>query len=65
MNHVHDFKSVYHPTPSAELRALGIKAAEIRRCTACGKEMPFLLTARGWMQVFEEKEQDNRDILFA
>jgi hypothetical protein len=65
MNHVHEFESVYHPTPSAEVRSLGIKAAEIRKCKTCHKEVPFVLTQQGWIQLFEDKEPDERDILFA
>jgi hypothetical protein len=65
MKHVHDFESVYHPTPAAEIRSLGILAAEIRKCKTCQREVPFVLTRQGWTQLFEDKEQDERDILFA
>jgi len=66
MNHVHKYESVSHHGISTELMEFGIKAAEIRKCKKCGKEMPFLLTKRGdWVALFAEGETDQQDILLA
>lgn len=47
------------------MKALGIKAAEIRKCKTCQVEMTFVLTKDGWVQLFEDKEPDERDVLLA
>ncbi len=65
MKHRHDYETVYHPSPAAEVMVLGVKATEIRRCKTCRKEMPFVLTKDGWFQLFEDKETDEKDILLA
>jgi hypothetical protein len=65
MKHKHDYETVYHPSPTAEVKVIGVKATEIRRCKACQKEMPFVLTKDGWFQLFEDKEADEKDILLA
>jgi hypothetical protein len=32
MKHKHDYETVYHPSPTAEVKVIGVKATEIRRC---------------------------------
>ncbi len=66
MDHIHKYESAFHHGISTELIEFGIKAAEIRRCQECGREMPFLLTRKGdWISLFSEIETDQKDILLA
>jgi hypothetical protein len=65
MKHRHEYEAVFHPNLAAEMKLLGIKAAEIRKCKTCQREMTFVLTRDGWVQLFEEKESDVRDVLLA
>jgi len=65
MKHRHEYEPIFHPNPAAEMKALGIKAAEIRKCRTCQVEMTFVLTKDGWFQFFEDKEADERDVLLA
>ena len=46
MKHIHKYTSVSHPGLTSEAMSLGIKAAEIRRCESCKKEMTFIQTKR-------------------
>jgi hypothetical protein len=65
MKHKHDYEPVYHPSLAPGARELGIKAAEIRKCKTCQKEMPFVLVKDDWFPLFEDREYDERDILMA
>lgn len=65
MKHRHEYESVYHPIPTPEAKALGIKAAEIRKCKTCQKEMTVVLTKDEWFPLFEDQESGERDILLA
>ena len=65
MKHRHEYESDYHPTLSPEAKALGIRAAEIRKCKGCGHEMPFLFIKDHWVPLYDEKEVNERDILLA
>lgn len=66
MKHVHKYESASHHGVPAELAEFGIEAAELRKCSKCGREMPFLLTKKGdWIPLFEEAETDVKDILLA
>jgi hypothetical protein len=65
MKHKHEYEPVYHPNPTAETKALGIKAIEIRRCTICREEMTFILTKDGLIKLFEDMESDEKDVLLA
>lgn len=66
MRHLHTYEPLVHRRISPELLKSGLESAEIRKCTECGKEMPFVLTARGsWVPLFEEMDADEQDILLA
>lgn len=65
MTHRHEYEPSYHPALTPEAKALGIKAAEIRKCKSCGHEMTFIFIKSDWVPLFEEKEADERDILLA
>lgn len=65
MKHRHEYESVYHPALTLEAKALGIKAAEIRKCKTCQKETVFVLTKNEWFPLFEDQESEERDILLA
>lgn len=63
--HVHEYEAVSHPVPSPEARSLGIKSAEIRKCSRCRKEMPFILIKDRWFALFEDPDADEQEILLA
>ena len=65
MKHKHEFESVYHPTPSAEVKDHGILAVEVRRCKGCRTEVPFVLIKNKWLPLFEDKGSNDQDILLA
>ena len=65
MKHKHDFESIYHPTPSSEVKDHGILAVEIRKCRGCQKEIPFVLINNKWLPLFEDLVSDDQDILLA
>jgi hypothetical protein len=63
--HKHKYETINRPSVTPEIGSLGIKAAEIRKCDACQKEMPFVFTKDGWFPLFEEMEVEEKDILLA
>ncbi len=65
MKHTHEYEVINHPDPTADVKALGIKGIEIRRCKTCQKVMPFVLIKTGWIQLLEDRESDKEDILLA
>ena len=65
MKHRHEYESVYHPSPTAEAKAIGIASIEIRKCTVCQAEMTFVLTGSRWFPLFEDREAGEQDILLA
>lgn len=65
MKHKHEFEAVYHPTPTAEAKALGVKSAEIRKCKTCDKEMIFVLAKNKWFPLFEYQEPEEQGVLLA
>lgn len=65
MKHKHEYESIYHPSPTPEAKALGITAAEIRRCRTCRKEMTFVLTKDSWFPLFEDQKSEEQGILLA
>lgn len=66
MKHVHEYETVSHHGISPELMEMGIHAAEVRRCTTCHQEVPFLQIRKGlWVPLFYDREQDTQDILMA
>ncbi len=65
MKHRHEYEPVYHPNPTAEMKALGIKAIELRKCRICREEMTFILTKDGLFKLFEEAVSDEKDVLLA
>ncbi len=66
MKHVHKYETVSHHGITSEVMDLGIKAAEIRRCKKCNKEMPFVLIHKDkWVPLFDERESNEKDILLA
>lgn len=66
MKHAHKYEPIYHPGLTSEAKELGMKAAEIKKCTVCQKEMTFVLTKNEkWIPLFEDKEPDTQDILLA
>lgn len=65
MEHRHEYEAVYHPNPSAPAKTIGIKAAEMRRCKTCLKEMPFVMIKNSWIPLFEDSESGDQGILLA
>ncbi len=66
MKHVHQYETVSHHVVRQELIEHGIQTAEMRKCTECHREMPFVRTKKGdWLPLFEDREQDTHDILMA
>jgi hypothetical protein len=63
--HTHKYETINRPNVTPEIAVLGIKAAEIRKCDSCQKEMPFVFTKEGWFPLFEDLEVDEKDILLA
>ncbi len=66
MKHIHKYEVIAHYGIPSDLMDKGIAAAEMRRCTVCQKEMPFVQTEDGkWLPLFEERDRDEQDILLA
>lgn len=66
MKHTHRYETISHHGITSELMDLGIKAAEIRKCKTCHKEMPFVLIHKDeWFPLFDDRESDEQDILLA
>ncbi len=65
MKHKHEFEIVSHPGLTPQARVLGIRNAEIRKCTTCKKELTFIETKEGWFPLFEDRESGEQDILLA
>lgn len=66
MKHIHKYMSVYHPGLTPEALSLGIKAAEIRKCESCKKEMTFVQTKKDtWVPLFKDEAADEQNILLA
>jgi hypothetical protein len=65
MEHRHEYEAVYHPNPSAAAKTIGIKAAEMRKCKTCQKEMPFVMIRDHWVPLFEDTESGDQGILLA
>jgi hypothetical protein len=65
MKHRHDYEALYHPAPSAEAKTIGIKAAEMRKCKTCQKEMPFVMIKKDWVPLFEDPDSGDQGILLA
>jgi hypothetical protein len=63
--HEHEYEPVFHPTPTPEMKALGIKAIELRQCRTCKAEMTYVLTKDGLFKLFEEMETSEKDVLLA
>jgi hypothetical protein len=66
MDHKHTYETQSHHGVSPELMEIGVHAAEIRKCTVCGQEMPFLQIRKNqWVPLFFERQLDSQDILLA
>mgnify|MGYP006269931339 CR=1 FL=1 len=65
MKHIHQYETAHRPTLTEQVEEHGIKAAEMRRCRVCEKQMPFVLTKQGWFPLFEDREVDEKEILLA
>ncbi len=63
--HRHEYESVYHPSPTAEAKALGIAAAEIRKCRICKQEMTFILLKNEWFPLFEDQSFEEQGVLLS
>ncbi len=63
--HEHEYESVYHPSLIAEAKALGIAAAEIRRCKICKQEMTFIFLKNEWLPLFEDEAFEKQGVLLA
>jgi hypothetical protein len=63
--HKHDYETIYHPSPAPKARALGIEAAEIRRCKTCQKEMTFVFVRNEWFSLFEDLPFEDQGVLLA
>ncbi len=64
-HHTHQFEAIAHPGLSAEAKALGIMAAEVRRCVSCDKQTTYIQLKNKWVPLFSEAESDRQDILLA
>lgn len=66
MKHVHAYETLSHYGISSELMELGIQSGEMRRCSECRKEMPFVRIKKGgWIPLFDDRQGDEQDILLA
>lgn len=65
MKHRHEYETIYHPGLSSAAKTLGIKAAEMRRCKTCQKEMPFVMIKKEWVPLFDDPESVDQGILMA
>lgn len=66
MNHEHSYEPLSHHGITSEVMELGIHAAEVRKCAACGKQAVFVQTKKGkWVPLFDEREAEGKDILMA
>jgi len=65
MGHRHEYETVYRPVVTDEASNLGIRAAELRKCTTCGKVMAFIETREGWFPLYKESEREEQGILMA
>ena len=65
MAHKHEYETVERHAVSAEARAKGVEAAEIRKCTGCGHEAVFLHVQGKWLLLFDETQRSEKDILLA
>ncbi len=63
--HTHEYESTYHPSPTAEAKALGITAAEIRKCKICKQEMTFVQLKNNWVPLFEDQEFEDQGVLLS
>lgn len=64
-HHAHKFEPIAHPSLSAEAKALGIMAAEVRKCSACDKQTTYIQLRNKWVPLFSENESDEQNILLA
>lgn len=64
-HHAHSFEPISHPGLSAEAKALGIMAAEVRKCSACDKQTTYIQLRGKWVPLFAESDADEQDILLA
>jgi len=65
MEHKHQYETIFRHAVTPRPAELGIKGAEIRRCTQCSKEMTFVFIKDAWVPLFEDKESAEQDILLA
>ena len=65
MDHNHKYETVERHAVSAEVRAKGVEAAEIRKCNGCGHEAVFLHVQGDWVLLFDETQRSEKDILLA
>jgi hypothetical protein len=63
--HEHQYEVISHPAITPEGADLGIRAAEVRQCTRCGKIMTFVMLKDEWIPLFKDEEAGGRDILLA
>jgi len=64
-HHSHKFEPIAHPSLSAEAKALGIMAAEVRKCSSCDRQTTYIQLKGKWVPLFSEAETDEQDILLA
>jgi len=65
MDHKHQYETVFRHSVTPKPAELGIKAAEVRECKQCGKEMIFVYIGDEWAPLFEDVEREEQDILLA
>ncbi len=63
--HTHEYEPIYHPTLIAEVKALGMEAAEIRKCRTCKQEMTFIFLNNQWLPLFEDRTFEQQGVLLA
>lgn len=63
--HIHDDESISRSAISAEAAAHGVKDAQMLKCKGCGRITVRILTAHGWVALFDEQSSSGEDILLA
>ena len=64
--HKHEFESISHPALSAAAIELGIRAAEMRECTVCKRQVPYIQAKDNrWVPLFMDESGDEQNILLA
>lgn len=64
MDHTHEYETDHRLGLTPEAEALGLRAAEVRKCKTCGHENTFVFKDK-WFPLFDEAGREGKDILMA